>query len=405
MAWRKINNLYPARCAGCRAKVERGVSVWYDRFGRRGHRVRCLECGAGEGGSGAVPGAGVPAVAVEVPVVPSGRDLVLGARAAPVDQPVLVEPYKDEAVAPAEAPVADDLAGAIARAVQGRLNLPVPVAPVAALDEDRVRAIAGEVVASSPAVRVELVIPDRPAVDVTGEHEAFGSLVHLMALRLHVWLVGPAGSGKTWGAERAAAALGLSFNAISVGEQTSVYQLMGHRTPDGSYARSLFRESYENGGVFLVDEVDAGNANVLTCLNAALANGACAFPDGMVKRHADFVCVAAGNTWGRGANRVYVGRCQIDGATLDRFAFLEWGYDEKLERLMAGDMAEWSVRVQAVRAAVDRLGVRHVVSPRASMFGGQMLAAGFGLDQVEAMVLWKGLDADSVSKVKAEVRS
>jgi len=394
MAWRKINNLYPARCAGCRAKIERGVPVWHDRFGRRGHRVRCLTCGAGEGGSGAPP-----VEEVEVPAVPSGRDLVLGARAAPVDQPVL-----EEAV-PGGAPVVDDLAGAIARAVQGRLNLPVPVAPEVSLDEDRVRAIAGEVVASSPAARVELVVPDRPAVDVTGEHEAFGSLVHLMALRLHVWLVGPAGSGKTWGAERAAAALGLSFNAISVGEQTSVYQLMGHRTPDGSYARSLFRESYENGGVFLVDEVDAGNANVLTCLNAALANGACAFPDGMVKRHADFVCVAAGNTWGRGANRVYVGRCQIDGATLDRFAFLEWGYDEKLERSMAGDQGLWCDHVQAVRAAVDRLGVRHVVSPRASMFGGQMLAAGFGLDQVEAMVLWKGLDADSVSKVKAEVRS
>ena len=75
MAWRKINNLYPARCAGCRAKVERGVSVWYDRFGRRGHRVRCLECGAGEGGSGAAP-----VEEVEVPAVPSGRDLVLGAR-------------------------------------------------------------------------------------------------------------------------------------------------------------------------------------------------------------------------------------------------------------------------------------------------------------------------------------
>jgi cobaltochelatase CobS len=40
--------------------------------------------------------------------------------------------------------------------------------------------------------------------------------------------------------------------------------------------------------------------------------------------------VATANTFGTGADRVYVGSLQIDGATLDRFAFLEWPYDEGL---------------------------------------------------------------------------
>lgn len=355
--WRERKSLYPGRCSACRKPIARQESIWYCATAGRGLKVRCMECGAGEGG-------------------------------ASVSEPAAV----------ASGNLAELIAAAVSPLIASSVN------------EERVCELIEEAMEARPApeptiVRHELVIPDRPTVNSTGEHECFTMLVHLMALRQHVWLVGPAGSGKTTACEHAAEALGLPFSAISVGEQTSVYQLMGHRTPDGDYVRSLFREAYENGGVFCVDEVDAGNANVLTCLNSALANGACAFPDGMVKRHPDFVCMAAGNTWGRGANRVYVGRCQIDGATLDRFAFVEVGYDERLERSMAGDQIAWFERVRSVRAAVDRLGIRHVVSPRATLYGARMLAVGIGQDVVESMVLWKGLDAGSVDKVKAEVGS
>jgi MoxR-like ATPase len=179
-------------------------------------------------------------------------------------------------------------------------------------------------------------------------------------------------------------------------------QIVGYMSPAGMLVRSVFRDRYEHGGVFLLDEVDAGNANVLTAINSALANGQCAFPDGMVQRHKDFVCIAAGNTFGIGANRVYVGRCQIDGATRDRFAFLEFPYDEKLEEALCNN-ADWCARVRSVRDAVLKLGVRHVVSPRASISGARMLSAGFALADVENMVLWRGLDSDARSRVEESI--
>ena len=54
----------------------------------------------------------------------------------------------------------------------------------------------------------------------------------------------------------------------------------------------------------------------------------------MVKRHPKFICIGAGNTYGTGPDRVYVGRQELDGASLDRFDFLEWAYDETLERFI-----------------------------------------------------------------------
>jgi len=80
-------------------------------------------------------------------------------------------------------------------------------------------------------------------------------------------------------------ALSLSFHAISVGSQTSKSDLAGYMTATGEYVRTQFREAYENGGLFLLDEADAGNSNVLILLNAALSNGKMAFPDGMVDAH------------------------------------------------------------------------------------------------------------------------
>ncbi len=82
--------------------------------------------------------------------------------------------------------------------------------------------------------------------------------------------------------------------------------------------------------MFLCDEIDAGNANVLATLNALLSQPIAAFPDGMVERHENFAFLAAGNTTGAGADMKFVGRNQLDGATLDRFVFVFWEYDEEL---------------------------------------------------------------------------
>jgi hypothetical protein len=55
-----------------------------------------------------------------------------------------------------------------------------------------------------------------------------------------------------------------------------------------------------------------------------------------------------------------------------------------------------------VRHAVGELKVRHVVSPRATVNGARLLAAGWSWADAEDAVIWKGLDADTKGKVTAK---
>ena len=286
--------------------------------------------------------------------------------------------------------------------------------PAPGLDEDRVRAIVREEIPAPPTIRVQ--IPDRPEVEIGRQHERFPLLLQVLACGLNVLLVGPAGTGKTTAARKAAEALGLSFSCLSVGPQTSKSDLLGFIDAGGTYRESLFVAAYRDGGVFLLDEIDAGNAGVLTVLNAALAGDVMATPAGMVSRSPRFLAVAGANTYGQGASRQYVGRNQLDAATLDRFAVLDWPVDEGLEAALVGlpapapvldlgrggllDAAGWLARVRTVRAAVEKQQVRAVVSPRATVAGCALLAAGVGRYWTEEMVLWRGMPAEARLRVE-----
>lgn len=232
---------------------------------------------------------------------------------------------------------------------------------------------------------------DRATTRIDGiVHHNFEKLLTIVGCNIPVLMKGPAGSGKTHAAEMVAKALSLPFYAISVGAQTSESRIIGYMGATGEYVRTQFRDAYEHGGVYLMDEIDAGNANVLVTLNAALAGHYCAFPDKMVKRHDDFRFVATANTWGTGADRTYVGRNQLDAATLDRFANLEWPIDELLEWSFVdgsplGD--KWCGVVQTVRAAVRDKAYRIVVSPRATLRGMALLESGMKYEEVLEMTL------------------
>lgn len=234
-------------------------------------------------------------------------------------------------------------------------------------------------------------------------HNQFENLLKITMAGQPVLMVGPAGTGKTKGAEDAAEALDLSFHSISVGSQTSKSDLVGYMDGGGTYRTTQFRQAYEFGGVFLLDEADAGNSNVLILLNAALSNGYMAFPDGMVHRHPDFRMIATANTFGNGANRQYVGRNQLDAATLDRFTVLVWDIDEKVESAMAGTADEgkrWLTAVRAVRKRVlEELELRVVVSPRATLRGAQLLAAGLEFETVLEVALVGNMPAANKSEL------
>lgn len=268
--------------------------------------------------------------------------------------------------------------------------------------------------------RIILQKLDGSVKELEGRHHyKFPLLVAALSQRLNVALVGPAGSSKTTAAFQASKALEFEFEAISVGPMTSKADLLGFIDAGGKYHETSTVRRAVKGGIMLWDEFDAANASVATYGNMLLANEHFGTPRGMQAKHKDFCLVAGLNTYGMGANRVYVGRNQLDGATLDRFIVIDWDYDEGLEAAIIGcnrpspkltmdeggilEADQWLDYVVKVRKACENLAIRHVVSPRASIHGTKLFLAGIGRTHVERMVLWKGLEEATVAKIKAAI--
>jgi len=301
----------------------------------------------------------------------------------------------------------DDLADVIAKAIGSRIK--------PELDEKRVLDLIQQ---NTPTVNyskvmdmVKSLLPKKQEIVVTTDtgskvevglaHKTFPTLLKLASLRANVFLTGPAGSGKTFACEQVAKALNIPFYFDSVGMQTSKTDLLGFTNANGIYVPTKLRLAYENGGVYLMDEIDAGNPNVLTIINAMLANGIASFPDGMVKRHPDFIFFAAGNTWGLGGDIQYVGRNKIDAATLNRFVTVYFDYDEDLETDLC-DNKEWVKKIQNLRAAVARLKEKVLVTPRATIMGAKMLTLGFTENECLDALVFQGVNPEVRSRIVME---
>lgn len=270
----------------------------------------------------------------------------------------------------------------------------------AGLSADDVRRIVRE---ESPGVqRIEIQTPEGDTREVEGpSHYALPRLIRYLSAGVHVWLAGPAGSGKTTLASQAAEALGLAFYAT--GAVSSDFRLLGFIDATGALVRTPFREAFEHGGVFLWDEVDASSPNALVAFNMAIANGSAAFPDGMIERHPDFVCIAAANTWGHGATAEYCGRTRIDAATIDRFVALPIDYDNALEDGLAGQFPQWARAVQSARQTAREHGIKAVISPRATVHGARLLAAGEEWQEVAEATIRRGMDDNTWQKLHAPI--
>lgn len=196
-------------------------------------------------------------------------------------------------------------------------------------------------------------------------HSTFKELTTLVEANIPTLVSGPAGAGKNVTIQQVANQLNLDFyftNAV-----TQEYKLTGFIDAGGNYHETQFYQAFTKGGLFFLDEMDASTPETLVVLNAAIANGYFDFPNGRVNAHLDFRVIGAANTFGTGADVNYVGRNQLDSATLDRFALVFFDYDEQVEEAIAEDKDIFDF-VTAFREEVAQEELPFIVSMRATRY-------------------------------------
>lgn len=251
-----------------------------------------------------------------------------------------------------------------------------------------------ERVPASTVIEVQRADGSRHVVDGT-QHPQFENLLRASNSRLSngyapgILLSGEAGSGKTYGTEQLARALGLNWHFN--GAISFPHEMLGFIDAGGKYHTTPFREAYEHGGVYTFDEVDRSDPVALLAVNPHLANGLATFPDKQVKRHKDCIIVATANTWGYGADAQYSGATKLDAAFLSRFPVrLAWDVDEKMEQKLvtnvcAAASGEWYGKFKQARNNARASGLKVLIDTRAALAGAALVASGYSIEQAAQM--------------------
>lgn len=177
----------------------------------------------------------------------------------------------------------------------------------------------------------------------------------------NIWMVGPAGCGKSTMARNVAKELDIPYLCISCGIGTSATEFIGYKYPERESTK--FAEFYAKKSIILIDEMTALDPAVAQVLNAALANDEIETTTGLVHRNPECVIIATSNTFGNGADRQYVANNQLDSSTIDRFVggIIEVDYSSAYESQFDKEVVEY---VQLLRSCIKQNSLRRIASTR-----------------------------------------
>lgn len=251
-------------------------------------------------------------------------------------------------------------------------------------------------------------------------HPSFRKVMDLAKMRKNIVLIGPAGSGKSYLARQVAYAIfgpadtwanpTEKIGMISCSGGMSEGHFIGRLLPVGEGGKfetvmADFRRCFQFGGVFLMDEMDAADDNVLLVMNDAIANGKLVLINDVgcptIDKHPDFIFIGAANTYGRGADRMYCGRNALDEAFLDRFRIgqVEIDYSEEVDKALCPDDA-LRHRLQTYRRRVNENRLERIVSTRFLKDAYEMkVGAGWSDADIDGQ-LFMGWREDEIALVK-----
>ena len=242
----------------------------------------------------------------------------------------------------------------------------------------------------------EEIIPEIKTIakELSNEHPMKKYIKMMVESNIPVYLVGEAGTGKNFTLQKIADELGLDFYYTNSVQDE--FKLTGFTDAAGDYHDTEFYRAFVNGGMFFLDELDASIPGVLVLLNAAIANGYFEFPNGKKFANENFRVVAAGNTFGNGADEKYTGRLVLDQASLDRFSVIEFDYYRGIEMELAKDNKDLVDFIEEIRGMAKDLGIRTTFSYRAI----QMVTKGeemkMPMDLIFKSMIFKGFNKDIV---------
>jgi MoxR-like ATPase len=192
---------------------------------------------------------------------------------------------------------------------------------------------------------------------------AFQQIVDDVMMGNNVFLIGGAGTGKTYLAELLIAKLSLGRQHITINcsQWTSPTEIIGGQTMDG-YVEGKLIEAWEKGYILVLDELPKIDPNTAGLFNDALAKTK--IPNAFVLnsrkesfvKHPDFGCIATGNIYPDKESMTYGANNKQDLSLLDRFSgsvyFIE--KNPSIEKEILQNNMLWSV-CDKMRSIIEEL--------------------------------------------------
>jgi DNA replication protein DnaC len=191
----------------------------------------------------------------------------------------------------------------------------------------------------------------------------FQQIIDDVMMGNNVFLVGGAGTGKSYTAENLISknALGRNYITINCSQWTSPTEIIGGQTMDG-YQEGKLIEAWKNGWVLILDELPKIDPNTAGLFNDALSKTKLseaiifnARKESFTK-HADFACIATGNIYPNQESMLYGANNKQDLSLLDRFSGSVYFIEKNAiieKQILQNDML-WSI-CDRVRTSIDEL--------------------------------------------------